>query len=625
MAGIRWAVIRRYWQYMRKHVVPVFDLRRLYFYLLVWRVRNVSDRHFFLLLAVLIGLMAGLSAIVVKAFIAWLEGAITHKVPYYMLFLLPIVGLVVVKLLRQLVLPSSVGGGVEGVLTAINRKRSSFAPREMYAHLLLSGLTVSFGGSTGLEAPIVITGSAQGSNLARWFHLDARQRTLFIACGAAAGISAIFNSPIAGVVFALEVLLAEYKLSNFIPILLSAATATFLSKLLAGGERIFTFEAAGVSTPSEAPYYWLMGILLGVYCLYFTWIFFRTEHVLEEIKNGWVRLLIGGMTLSGLVVLFPPLFGEGYLSLKSLLQGRPGYLLTNSLAAPYSGSLMALPLFVLGVLFLKPLATGLTLHAGGSGGIFGPSLVAGGLLGFCFAKFLNLSGLVAPLNETNFTLVGMAGVLGGTMHAPLTAIFLVAEITGGYQLMVPLMTVVALSFVTKTYFQHKSMVRLGLEKAGLWQSRDKDQELLRSITATYVLDRSFPTLPVSASLTEVMQAFTRTTHLHHAVLDEKGLLMGFVALNDLRTLYAEPNEVAQHTTREYIQQPRAIVRPSELGDSILHKFDQHRMSFLPVVTVEGTFLGVIRKSRLLEVFRQRLVRDAKGVVDFSETPPPSKW
>ncbi len=618
----------RYWRWLKRTLGPAFDPRRLYYYLLVWRLRHVSDKHFFLLLAVLIGLVAGLSAIALKVAITWLEHTVQREVPYLFLFLLPVVGLLLVRLLRPLVLPSSHGPGVEGVLTAIGRGRSSFKPHEMYGHLVLSGLTVSFGGSTGLEAPIVATGAAQGSNLARWFHLDARQRTLFVACGSAAGIAAIFNSPIAGVVFALEVLLAEYKLSSFIPILLSAATATFLSKLLSGGARIFTFATTGTPPTADAPYYWLMGVLLGLYCLYFTWVFFKVEGLLHRIGHPLLRLWLGGMALAGLVVVFPPLFGEGYLALKDFLSGQPETVLHNSLVADYATTPWVLPLFVLGCLFCKALATALTLHAGGAGGIFGPSLVTGGLLGFAFARLVNLSGLVHPLNEVNFTLVGMAGVLAGVMHAPLTAIFLVAEITGGYALMVPLMTVVALSFVTKASFQGKSIVRLGLERSGLWQSRDKDQQILRSLKARLVMDRDFPCLPSTATLPEVLHAFTQSEHLHHALIDPQGRLVGFVGLNDLRWLFADPEAVAQHTTHDYLQQPRAVLQPDELGDSILTKFEQHRMSFLPVIGADGRFLGIVRKRVLLERYRRRLIQDTIGVVNYAETtplPPPSKW
>jgi CIC family chloride channel protein len=425
--------------------------------ILGWRL-HLSPRNFFLLLSLVVGVAAGLAAVVLKLTTHYIEdilgvfqGGRNIKLLFY-----PVIGIVLATVYTQVFQKGKLGRGISNVVSNIYRKSSFMEKDKMYSHMITSSLTVSLGGSMGLEAPIVVTGSALGSNIAKYFNLDYKDRTLLLACGAAAGISAIFSAPIAGVLFAIEVLLGEFSTVNFVPLLMSSAVASVISQIAYGGHgQIFYIFSQGWDVKA-IPFYVLLSILTGFYSLYIMKGIEYSENLLKGVTKPYPRALIGGAVLGILIFLMPPLYGEGYRTVQMLLNTEYDKLFDGSILYKFHDSALALLVFTAAILLVKVIATQLTISSGGNGGFFAPSLFMGSMLGFFYVHtiktFLNYN-----LNEPNFIAVAMAGVMSGVMHTPLTAIFLIAEVTGGYSLLVPLMLVSSFSFVISKYFNPHSI------------------------------------------------------------------------------------------------------------------------------------------------------------------------
>lgn len=570
-------------------------------------LKKLSRRNYIILACILIGIVAGLAAVTMKVMVHWVEeqvqnGLGSHQSNYIWLFLTPVIGIILSVMYEQRFLGGRLIKGVTKILYAITRRKGELDRRDMYGHLVTSALTVGMGGSAGLEAPIVLTGSAIGSNISSQLQLGYKERTLLLACGASAGISAIFNAPIAGVIFAAEVLLAEISIPVFVPLLISAATASVLSQFFFHG-RLFALIEEGWRIKS-IPLYFILGIICGLVSVYMT----RMTHFMERILGGFKlrmrKAVLGGALLGLLIVLFPPLYGEGYLAIEKLLNGNEALLLQRSLFGNMQSEWMLL-LFLTALAILKVIATSLTVGSGGNGGIFAGSLFTGALTGFVFSRLVTLSG-VLKVAESNFVAVGMAGVIAGVVHAPLTAIFLIAEITGGYSLFVPLMIVAAMSYFITRRFDNTSVYTRPLQDEGTYFQADRDTFLLNSIDLKDILEGNIETVPASLEIKEVIKRFITSKQNIFPVIDEQNKFAGIVLLEDLKDLLFDEEKSSKLLARDLaIRPPHTLILGEKMAD-VMHKFDETWVWKLPVLSEKGAFLGFVSKKKIFTKYRELL-------------------
>jgi len=580
-------------------------VKRLNFYL----HDKLSPRQFFILSSILVGISSGLAAIILKYFVHSIETLVTyysHNYEEFFLFtLFPVIGIGLTVFYIQKVLKGELRKGSAEIAYAITKKSSILPTSQMYSHLITSALTVGFGGSTGLESPMVTTGSAIGSNYGRTYQLSYKERTILLACGAAAGISAAFNAPIAGVLFAVEVLLTDVSASAFIPLIISAACGALLSKIILAEGVILTFSLQQPFNYHNVPFYILLGILTGLLSLYFARSFTWVETKMKTISNLTIRLLVGGVLLMLLLMLFPPLFGEGYETIKTLSDLKPEILTQNSIIHDLINSEYSLLLFLGGLALLKCIAAALTIGSGGNGGSFGPSLFMGAYLGFVFARIVNLTG-IAKIPETNFTLVAMAGILSGVFYAPLTAIFLIAEITGGYELMIPLMIVSAISVTVAHYIEPLSME--GKRLSALLKSpvEDRDKNLLSRLDLSSLIETNFSSIGPQASLQELVKVISGAQRNIFPVLQGEELV-GLISLDDVRNIMFKHDIYQTTFVKDLMMLPPATINPDESLHAILKKFDDTKQWNLPVIK-NDKYLGFLSKSSILTKYREELVR-----------------
>jgi CIC family chloride channel protein len=482
------------------------------------------------------------------------------------------------------------------------------AAHKMYSHLFTSALTVGFGGSVGLEAPIVITGSATGSNIARLFKLNHREKVLMVACGASAGIAAIFNCPIAGVIFSFEVLLGEVRIPAFIPLIIASATATVVSKVLYGGQ-LFFLVTKGWEI-SALPFYMLLGIACGLISAYMINLNSHVESLFRSSKKTFQKALVGGLLLGLMIFLFPPLFGEGYSSIEQLLKGEPKELLDKSLFYGLKSEWLFI-LYIALIILLKIIASSVTIGAGGNGGIFAPSLFTGALTGFFVSHSVNVTGL-AKLNETNFVAVGMAGVLSGVVHAPLTAIFLIAEITGGYVLFVPLMLVSAIAYFIGKYFEPYSVYTKELAKKGKWSNHDKDFYILNQIKLNDLIEKDFTVVKKDYTLGQLIQVISNSKRNLFPVLDENGRLQGIILLDNIREIMFSRELYDSMRVADLMTHAPTVIDINESMKEVMRKFEYFEVWNLPVVK-SGKYLGFVSKSRIFNLYRNHLVDQSQEI------------
>ncbi|MBI5916713.1 MAG: chloride channel protein [Bacteroidetes bacterium] len=579
-------------------------------------LKHLSRRNYIILACILIGLVAGLAAVLLKVMVHWVEKQVQQgfgsgQVNYFWLFVTPIIGIVLSVLYEQRFLGGRLVKGVTKIMFAITRRQGNLDRRDMYGHLITSALTVGMGGSAGLEAPIVLTGSAIGSNISRQLQLGYKEKTLLLACGASAGIAAIFNAPIAGVIFSAEVLLTEISIPVFVPLLISAATASVLSQFFYQ-DRLFALMVEGWRLKS-IPLYFLLGIFCGLVSVYIT----RTTHFLEKRLAKFNRRLrkavLGGALLGLLIVVFPPLYGEGYTTISKLLMGNEDLLLHRSLFGDLTTNQWALLLFLGAIAFFKVIATSLTVGSGGNGGIFAGSLFTGAITGFIFARLVTLSG-VLKIQETNFVAVGMAGVIAGVLHAPLTAIFLIAEITGGYSLFVPLMIVAAMSYFITRYFEPASVYARPLQEGGSHFQGDRDTFLLNSIELTDILESEVETVRTTHSVREVISKFLRSRQNIFPVIDDQQKFSGIILLEDLKDLLFDEERSAKLLAKDVAVQPPATLVLGEKMADVMQKFDSTWVWKLPVLSGKGAFIGFVSKKKIFTKYRQLLKLYSQGDV-----------
>eukprot|EP01035_Chromulina_nebulosa_P035054 gene35054-47098_t len=492
------------------------------------------------------------------------------------------------------------------VLKAIARKASFIPLKHTYVHVITSSVTVGFGGSVGLEAPIVATGSAIGSNLSRISDLNYQERTLMIACGAAAGISAVFNAPIAGVIFAVEVLLAETIVSYFIPLIISSVVGVLCSKIILQESSLFNFVLQEAFNYRNVPYYILLGFLAGFVSLYYAKTFKSTEHRLHEWKiNPYLKAIGAGFLLLAIYFIFPPLFGEGYKSITQLANGSAGTFRDNTTLFNRLGENWGIIVFTALVLLVKPIAAGITIGGGGNGGNFAPSLFAGSYLGFFISKLLNsLPYVKIPVG--NFSLVGMAGVLSGVMYCPLTAIFLIAEITNGYGLFIPLMIVSSISFFIVKSYEPFSMETKKLAHEGQIFTHKKEKNILTSISLDTIMQDTYETIEMDGKLKDLVDIVMRSEKNIFGVIDGDGRFAGIIELNDVKQRLFRSSEFEKTTVRSMMKKPAAILLEGEDMHSVMEKFDTSHSWYLPVLDKDRVFKGFISKTKLFSKYREIL-------------------
>lgn len=589
--------------------MQVTKLRKLITKFLIWRLKHVSDNNFLILIASIVGLISGLAAVILKSTVHeisyLLENSLNKYDINYFYLGLPVIGIFLTVFLAKYIFKERLGHGITDILYSISKKSSIISRVKMYSRMFTSAITVGFGGSVGLEAPIVVTGSAIGSNLAQVVHLDYKKRTLLIGCGAAGAIASIFNSPVAGVIFAMEVILSEVTISQFIPILIASVSGQLVSLMLLGEDILFSFKLTDPFQTSDTPLFIGLGIFCGLVSRYFVKIVQGTEGLIHRLQGDFGRAATGGFALALIILTFPSIYGEGYEVIKLILSGNDASLFERSLFYQFADSNVIFLLILMAILVVKPVATALTLGSGGSGGIFAPSLFMGALTGFLFAKMANTFYPAWDLSESNFTLVGMCGVMSGVQYAPLTAIFLIAEITSGYELFVPLMIVSALSYSTVSYFEKHSIYTKRLIEKGDLIQHDKDGQVLSLISLDKIIEKDLLVISPDAMLNDLVELVKKSKRNIFPVVNSTGELEGIVTLDEIRDIMFDEEVRSNTEVRTLMTRPPAFVSLQEKMQSVMNKFELTQAWNLPVVE-EGKYYGFISKSRIFNAYRTKL-------------------
>jgi len=573
---------------------------------------KLSNKQFIFLSSVLVGILSALAVIVLKTFAHNIFIFATYVTSNTNIFkygiikgMLPIFGILLTVFVVKRFLGGTIEKGTSQILYAVAKKASIIPRKQMYAQILTSSLTVGLGGSAGLESPIVITGAAFGSNYAQRFKLSYKDRTLLIGCGVAAGIGAAFNAPIAGVLFAIEVLLVDVSISAFTPIMIAAATGALVSVVVLDDTVLLSFKQQQDFDYHNIPYYILLGICTGFIAVYYSRNFQRVEHFFARLRfKPYKKALFGASILAIMIFVFPTLFGEGYESIKTLSESDPGKLLENTLFSSFRNNSWVLLVFIGLTLLLKVFATAITLGSGGNGGNFAPSLFLGSYTGFLFSNLLNKTGVI-DLPVSNFTLVGMAGILSGLFHAPLTAIFLIAEITGGYSLMIPLMIVASISYAISKRFEKHSLDTKSLVKKGNAFTSNKDTNVLATLDTNAIIQTDYLTLSPNDSLEKLVDLISHSNQVIFAVVNLENELIGIVHFNNIREIIFNQYRVKYTLVKDIMIKPFDVIYPSDSMEVVMNKFEKTKVSYLPVIK-NGKYFGFISKSIALEAYRTKL-------------------
>lgn len=573
---------------------------------------KLSARQFLIVSSILVGLTSGLAAIAVKYIVHSIGQLVsfyaTNYEEFFLFALFPTIGILLTVFYIRYFLNGKLPKGNPEIVYSIAKKSSKIPSSQTYSHMITSALTVGFGGSVGLESPMVSTGSAIGSNFGSTYKLGSKERTILLACGASAGIAAAFNSPIAGVLFAIEVLLADVSAAAFIPLIISAASGALLSKIILREGITLSFSLQQPFDYHNVPYYVLLGILAGCISLYYARAFEWTEARMHRVKSAWTRAVIGGLLLFVIILLFPPLFGEGYETIKQLAELEPGQLFETSILFSFIHTNTEHLILLSLLIFIKPLAAAITIGSGGNGGNFAPALFVGAYLGFVFARLINLLGFTY-IPESNFTLVAMAGILSGIFYAPLTAIFLIAEITGGYELMIPLMIVSALSMTVTHLFEPLSMDSRKLSAMLRGSIDTRDKFLLSKLDVGELIETNFAIVKPDYNLEALIKVIAQSNRNIFPVVDENKKLIGIVHLDKIRSVIFNSAHNKTTTVRDLMTTPAVLIEATENLHQVLGKFEETKSWNLPVVD-RGEYVGFLSKSSILTRYRNELMESA---------------
>jgi len=574
-----------------------------------WQSEHLSHHQLLYILSFIIGIFSGLAAIVLKNTVYYTHLFVTSRLQlegvnlFYLAY--PLMGVFLTVLFVRIIIKDEMGHGITKILFSISKNNGRIKPHNSYSSIIASTLTVGFGGSVGLESPIVMTGSSIGSNLGRIFGMNYNSVITLIGCGAAGAIAGIFKAPIAGVIFGLEVLMLDLTMGSIIPLLIASVTGTTLSYFFLGKGVILPFKLDMTFHLQNIPFYLILGILAGMVSLYFTKVTLFTESLYIRIRNTWTRMIAGRIILGTLILLFPALYGEGYEVLNHILNGEIEGLVSGSVFSAFQHKTWVLFLFLGLIILVKPVAMTSTTGGGGVGGIFAPTLFVGGFLGFLTSKMLNLFDFV-NIPERNFALAGMAGLMAGVMHAPLTAIFLIAEITGGYSMMIPLIMTSTVAYVTCKYFVPYSIYTYRLAKRGELITHHKDKAVLTLLEMNKVIEKDLIPVSIDDSLRKLVKVISHSNRNIYPVLTKDQMLVGIVLLDNIRHIMFNTEMYDTVFVRDVMLLPPAHISPGEPMESVMQKFEENEAWNLPVID-NGKYVGFISKSKLFSVYRKWLI------------------
>ena len=581
----------------------------------VFASRHLTPKQLIFTLALLVGVGSAIAAWVLKTLIEEIALLLTSHFDVtsanrlYLVY--PVVGIFLCVMFVKFIVRDDISHGVTKILYALSRRQGDIRSHNCWSSVIASSLTIGFGGSVGAESPIVLTGSAIGSLLGRQFRVDHKTMMLLIGCGASGAIAGIFKAPIAGLMFTLEVLMVDLTMASLLPLLVSCLTATCITYTLAGTSPMFSFELTDPFIVRRVPTALLLGVTCGLVSLYFTRVMNSFEQVFGKLRHPAARLALGGMVLAVLIYFFPPLYGEGYGTISLLLSGdaHASEVMNNSFFYGHETSLVT---YLVLIILVKVFATTATNGGGGCGGTFAPSLFLGCIAGYVFSALWNIQtpfGITVP--STNYALLGMAGVMSGVFHAPMTGVFLIAELTGGYDLFIPLMIVSVCSYITIHTFEPHSIYAMRLARRGELLTHHKDRSVLTLMSLDAIIDKERPLLRPDMYLGQIVQAVSTEKALHFAVVDIKGGLLGIINLNGIRKLIFRSELYRMYRADQLMTRPSIVLRTDDSMTAVMERFSHTSTGTLPVLTPEGTFVGFVSRTRLLAAYRQVLK-------DFSE-------
>ncbi|MBO4721116.1 MAG: chloride channel protein [Prevotella sp.] len=579
-----------------------------------WRVEHVSERMFMLILALLVGFFAAVAAFllhwIINQIVMLLTSGFETSHANWLYLVYPVIGIYLTSLFVRYIVKDNISHGITRILYAISMNKSRLKSHNCWSSVIASAITIGFGGSVGAEAPIVLTGSAIGSNLGQAFHMDRKMLMTLVGCGAAGAIAGIFKAPIAGLVFTVEVLLIDMTMSAMLPILVSCVTATCFTYIFKGDAALFTFHLDSEWTVQRIPACILLGVACGLVSLYFIRMMSACEGVFARYKNHpHIKLAIGGSVLSLLIFLFPALYGEGYSSINMLLNGRTetdwDQVLNNSM---FAGEGSILLIYIALVILMKVIATSATNGGGGCGGTFAPSLFVGCFTGFLFSRLWNIHQIGVYIPEKNFALMGMAGVMSGVMHAPLTGMFLIAELTGGYSLLLPLMMVSVCSYLTIIIFEPHSIYGARLAKEGRLLTHHTDHAVLTLMNLDSVIERDYDYVSPDMELGQIVHKISRSHTSVLPVLDAGGMLLGEVEIMKIRNVMFRIELYHHFKASQLMVEPKAILDDKMPMADVMRTFDRTRADWLPVLDTENHLKGYISRQRLYTLYR-KMVHD----------------
>ncbi len=585
----------------------------LFFKFLLWREKHIKESTFILFISFLVGICTAIAAMILKTIIHWIQNLLTADLAVdnanYILLLYPVIGILLAGLFVKYIVRDDISHGVTKILYAISQRKSRIKPHNAWSSIVASSVTIGFGGSVGAEAPIVLTGAAIGSNLGRIFRMEQKTLMLLVGCGAAGAIAGIFKAPIAGLVFVIEVLLLDLTMTSVLPLLISSVTAATMAYVFTGTQAMFMFSQTEDFAIERIPYVLLLGVFCGLVSLYFTRVMNRIEGVYRGLGVYWKKFLLGGTMLSIFLFLMPPLYGEGYDTITSLLDGSFIHLMNTSPFYRWSDGYWGILIFMVFILLAKVFATSATNAGGGCGGIFAPSLFLGSISGFVFAHTSNYFSFTMYLSEKNFALLGMAGLMSGVMHAPLTGVFLIAELTGGYDLFLPLMIVSVSSYITIKMFEPHSIYSMRLAQKGELLTHHKDKAVLTLLKLDTVIEKDFETVTPDMSLGDLVQVIARSGRNAFPVVDDKGVFLGIVLLDNIRNIMFRPELYERFQVSKFMVSAPAKIQVDMPMEKMMQVFDDTKAWNLPVVDDKGHYIGFVSKSKIFNSYREVLVEN----------------
>jgi CIC family chloride channel protein len=572
----------------------------------IWRLKHINDKNFMLILAVIVGITVGFAAIILKSSVNFVRNFIVYVVDAYSInyvyIVFPAIGVLLTVLFINHIIKKKLGHGIPMVLYSISKNEGKIDKHNMFSRIIASSLTVGFGGSVGLEGPIVGTGAAIGSNIGQMFRLSYKQIILLIGCASAGAIAAIFKAPITAIVFAIEVIMLDLTTASLLPLLLASISAALTSFIFSGQNFVYFVEKTDAFLLGDTPYYLLLGLLCGFISVYFSKLYLKINSFFEKINSTWKRFVIGSLILGTLIFLFPSLYGEGYEAVNMALHGNVDFLFESSLYPNWNGYWGVTILLGI-IVLLKIFATGATFGAGGVGGIFAPSLFIGSILGLFFTNIIQLLGI--ELSGSNFALVGMTGLIAGVMHAPLTGIFMIAEITGGYGLFVPLMIVAAISFFTVRIFTPNSVYTILLAKRGELLTHNADSNMLTLLKMEPLIEKNFLTIKETGTLRDLVDIISKSSRTIYVVIDDDYNLKGIVWLDHVREIMFKPEFYDSVYVRDLMYMPSPIVEWGMSVKEIAELFETTEHYNLPIVQ-NGKYMGFISKAKVFSTYRKLL-------------------